>query len=73
MKEGYKSLLNVLPCWYLWWHPLCCNGFDEIGQADTKARKVEICERAHKIPTEQVGFIGQEIIFDPHICTADRY
>ncbi len=41
--------------------------FDEKGQADTKERKVEICSRAYKILTEQVGFPPQDIIFDPNI------
>ena len=34
---------------------------------DTKERKVEICHRAYKILTEQVGFDPQDIIFDPNI------
>jgi 5-methyltetrahydrofolate--homocysteine methyltransferase len=41
--------------------------FDEEGQADTKARKVAICQRAYKILTEQVGFPPEDIIFDPNI------
>jgi len=41
--------------------------FDEIGQADTQARKVEICTRAYKILTEEVGLPPQDIIFDPNI------
>ena len=41
--------------------------FDEKGQADTFARKIEICARAYKILTEQVGFPPQDIIFDPNI------
>ena len=41
--------------------------FDEVGQADTKARKVEICQRAYHILTEQVGFPPEDIIFDPNI------
>ena len=41
--------------------------FDEKGQADTQDRKVEICSRAYKILTEQVGFPPQDIIFDPNI------
>jgi 5-methyltetrahydrofolate--homocysteine methyltransferase len=41
--------------------------FDEVGQADTKQRKVEICHRAYKILTEQVGYDPQDIIFDPNI------
>jgi 5-methyltetrahydrofolate--homocysteine methyltransferase len=41
--------------------------FDEVGQADTKARKLEICTRSYKILTEQVGFAPEDIIFDPNI------
>ncbi len=41
--------------------------FDEKGQADTIARKVDICARAHQILTEKVGFAPQDIIFDPNI------
>lgn len=41
--------------------------FDEAGQADTCARKVEICTRAYKVLTEQVGFPPEDIIFDPNI------
>ncbi|CAD7718456.1 Methionine synthase [Xanthomonas hydrangeae] len=41
--------------------------FDEVGQADTCARKVEICMRAYKVLTEQVGFPPEDIIFDPNI------
>ncbi len=43
--------------------------FDEQGQADTLARKVEICTRAHRILTEEVGFPAVNIIFDPNILT----
>ncbi|MDL5367243.1 methionine synthase [Xanthomonas sp. NCPPB 2654] len=41
--------------------------FDEQGQADTCARKVEICTRAYRVLTEQVGFPPEDIIFDPNI------
>jgi len=41
--------------------------FDEQGQADTCARKVEICTRAYRILTERVGFPPEDIIFDPNI------
>jgi 5-methyltetrahydrofolate--homocysteine methyltransferase len=43
--------------------------FDEAGQADTLDRKVEICTRAYRILTEEVGFAPQDIIFDPNILT----
>lgn len=41
--------------------------FDEKGQADTVTRKIEICTRAYKILTEDVGFPPEDIIFDPNI------
>ncbi|MGB5539593.1 MAG: methionine synthase [Gammaproteobacteria bacterium] len=41
--------------------------FDEQGQADTRARKFGICQRAYRILTEQVGFPAEDIIFDPNI------
>ena len=41
--------------------------FDEVGQADTALRKIEICQRAFKILTEEVGFPAEDIIFDPNI------
>ncbi len=41
--------------------------FDEIGQADTAARKIDICTRAYRILTERVGFPPEDIIFDPNI------
>jgi len=41
--------------------------FDEDGQADTCARKVEICTRAYRILVDQVGFPPEDIIFDPNI------
>ncbi len=41
--------------------------FDEKGQADTSARKKEICERAYRILVDEVGFAPEDIIFDPNI------
>ncbi|HMO18239.1 MAG TPA: methionine synthase [Oligoflexia bacterium] len=43
--------------------------FDEEGQADTLERKIEICRRAYRILTEEVGFPAEDIIFDPNILT----
>jgi 5-methyltetrahydrofolate--homocysteine methyltransferase len=43
--------------------------FDEAGQADTLKRKIEICARAYRILTEEVGVPPQDIIFDPNILT----
>jgi len=41
--------------------------FDEHGQADIASRKVDICQRAFKILTQEVGFPAEDIIFDPNI------
>ncbi len=41
--------------------------FDEVGQADTQARKVEICTRAYTILVDEIGFPPEDIIFDPNI------
>lgn len=41
--------------------------FDEVGQADTRERKIEICRRAYHVLTDTVGFPPEDIIFDPNI------
>ncbi|GAB4374466.1 MAG: methionine synthase [Calditrichia bacterium] len=41
--------------------------FDEQGQAETRERKVEICSRAYRILTEEIGYEPRDIIFDPNI------
>jgi 5-methyltetrahydrofolate--homocysteine methyltransferase len=43
--------------------------FDEQGQADNFERRIEICERAYRILTQEVGFPAEDIIFDPNILT----
>ena len=43
--------------------------FDEKGQADTYERKIEVCGRAYRILTEQVGFNPHDIIFDPNVLS----
>ncbi|MCC6953886.1 MAG: methionine synthase [Deltaproteobacteria bacterium] len=43
--------------------------FDELGQADTFARKIQICARAYRILTEDLNFPADDIIFDPNILT----
>ncbi|HYW35936.1 MAG TPA: methionine synthase, partial [Balneolaceae bacterium] len=43
--------------------------FDEKGQADNYERRIEICERAYRILTEEIGFKPQDIIMDPNILT----
>ena len=41
--------------------------FDEQGQADTAARKIEICTRAYRLLVDEIGFPPEDIIFDPNI------
>jgi len=43
--------------------------FDEKGQADSLARRIEICQRAYNILTKEVGFPAEDIIFDPNVLT----
>ena len=43
--------------------------FDEKGQGDSFQRRIEICERAYKILTKEIGFPPQDIIFDPNVLT----
>jgi 5-methyltetrahydrofolate--homocysteine methyltransferase len=43
--------------------------FDERGQADSFERRVEICSRAYRILTQDVGFAPEDIIFDPNVLT----
>ena len=67
MKEGEAKFIEQAHICRAYGASVIVMAFDEKGQADTKERKVEICHRAYKILTEQVGFDAQEIIFDPNI------
>jgi 5-methyltetrahydrofolate--homocysteine methyltransferase len=67
MKEGEQKFIEQAEICKMFGAAVVVMAFDEAGQADTKQRKVEICHRAYKILTEQVGFDPQDIIFDPNI------
>jgi len=67
MKEGEAKFIEQAFICKAFGAAVIVMAFDEIGQADTKTRKVSICHRAYKILTEQVGFDPQDIIFDPNI------
>ena len=67
MKEGEAKFIEQAFICKSYGAAIIVMAFDEVGQADTKKRKVEICHRAYKILTEQVGYAPQEIIFDPNI------
>ncbi len=67
MKEGEAKFIEQAFICKAFGAAVIVMAFDEIGQADTKERKVSICLRAYKILTEQVGYAPQDIIFDPNI------
>ncbi|CAN7472203.1 methionine synthase [Ensifer adhaerens] len=67
MKEGEEAFLHHARLCRAYGAAVVIMAFDEVGQADTKARKVEICTRAYKLLTEEAGFPPEDIIFDPNI------
>ncbi|MEI7735659.1 MAG: methionine synthase [Ferruginibacter sp.] len=67
MKEGEAKFIEQAFICKSYGAAVIVMAFDEVGQADTKQRKIEICHRAYKILTEQVGYDPQDIIFDPNI------
>jgi 5-methyltetrahydrofolate--homocysteine methyltransferase len=67
IKEGEEKFIQQARLIRRYGAAAIVMAFDEVGQADTKARKIEICTRAYKILTEQVGFPPEDIIFDPNI------
>ena len=67
MKEGEAAFLHHARLCRMYGAAVVVMAFDEQGQADTEARKVEICTRAYKLLTEEVGFPPEDIIFDPNI------
>jgi 5-methyltetrahydrofolate--homocysteine methyltransferase len=67
LKEGEAVFIEHAKLVRLYGAAVIVMAFDEQGQADTKTRKVEICARAYRILTEQVGFPPEDIIFDPNI------
>ncbi|WP_337038249.1 methionine synthase [Pantoea agglomerans] len=67
MKEGEAAFIHHARQVRRYGAAMVVMAFDEVGQADTRARKIEICRRAYRILTEQVGFPPEDIIFDPNI------
>jgi 5-methyltetrahydrofolate--homocysteine methyltransferase len=67
MKEGEEEFLRQAKLCRRYGAAVIVMAFDETGQADTFARKIEICERAYKLLVEQIGFPPEDIIFDPNI------
>ena len=67
MKEGEDKFIEQAQLCMDYGAAVVVMAFDEVGQADTEDRKVEICTRAYKLLTETVGFPAEDIIFDPNI------
>ena len=67
LKEGEEEFIKQASIIKKYGAAVIVMAFDENGQADTYDRKIEICLRAYKILTENVGFLAQDIIFDPNI------
>jgi len=67
LKEGEEAFLNQAKLVRRYGGAAVVMAFDEEGQADTIQRKVDICKRAYDLLTDKVGFIPEDIIFDPNI------
>ena len=67
MKEGEEAFVAQAKLVRNYGAAVVVMAFDEKGQADTYERKVEICERAYKLLTEEAGFAPEDIIFDPNV------
>jgi len=67
MKEGEDKFREQAKLCRRYGAAVIVMAFDEVGQADTQARKVEICTRAYRILVDEIGFPPEDIIFDPNI------
>lgn len=67
LKEGEAEFLHHARLARRYGAAVIVMAFDEMGQADTKQRKVEICQRCYRLLTEQLNFPPEDIIFDPNI------
>ncbi|MGV7216360.1 methionine synthase [Bradyrhizobium sp. UFLA05-112] len=67
MKEGEEKFIFEAKIARRHGAAVVVMAFDEVGQADTFARKTEICKRAYDILVNRVGFPPEDIIFDPNI------
>ncbi len=67
MKEGVEKFKHEARLVKRYGAAAVVMAFDEVGQADTFARKIEICERAYRVLVDEVGFPPEDIIFDPNI------
>ncbi|MGO3800097.1 MAG: methionine synthase, partial [Vibrio casei] len=67
MKEGVEKFIEQAKLVRRYGAAIIVMAFDEVGQADTRERKTEICTEAYRILVDEVGFPPEDIIFDPNI------
>ncbi len=67
LKEGEESFKKQARLCKRYGAAVVVMAFDEEGQADTLNRRVQVCSRAYKILTEEIGFHPSDIIFDPNV------
>jgi 5-methyltetrahydrofolate--homocysteine methyltransferase len=69
LKEGEAAFRERAKLAHRYGAAAVIMAFDERGQADSLARRIEICQRAYNILTREVGFPAEDIIFDPNVLT----
>lgn len=67
LKEGKANFIQYARLCKRYGAAIIVMAFDEVGQADTQARKIEICTNAYNILVDEVNFPPEDIIFDPNI------
>jgi 5-methyltetrahydrofolate--homocysteine methyltransferase len=67
MKEGEAEFLRQAKLCKRYGAAVIVMAFDEVGQADTYQRKIDICERAYRLLVDTINFSPEDIIFDPNI------
>ena len=67
LKEGYDEFVEKARLCRQYGAAIIVMAFDETGQADTAARKREICKRSYDILVNEVGYPAEDIIFDPNV------
>nr|WP_253820784.1 methionine synthase [Vibrio sp. 99-70-13A1] len=67
LKEGKENFVEQAKLVRRYGAAVIVMAFDEVGQADTRERKLEICTNAYNILVDEVGFPPEDIIFDPNI------
>ncbi|ELF6473540.1 methionine synthase [Vibrio vulnificus] len=67
LKEGKEKFVEQANLIRRYGAAVIVMAFDEVGQADTRERKLEICTKAYRILVDEVGFPPEDVIFDPNI------